>query len=221
MGRRDDLDEAKRRYEKVQAQAEANLAKNAREGRSFENMVAKGTPVNAEREFIKDTAHQAQKLKENKGFIKSLQPELKVADEAVGNMGMIPELRNKSIVDKINAEVGTPNSIIKDSGKGLKSLAMFAPILKALSMGALGMGALGAGQKAMAGDLTGASADVADVATDYIPGIAQAKMALSPTSVGEGSDVVPKDVQPYDFSQNKVESPNSGRFANLRKKILP
>lgn len=65
-----------------------------------------------------------------------------------------------------------------------KKLAMALPLIKAAGVGALGYQALGIGQKAMAGDVGEASMDAADMTTDFIPGVGEAKMAISPTQIG-------------------------------------
>ena len=65
-----------------------------------------------------------------------------------------------------------------------KKLATALPLLKAAGVGALGYQALGIGQKAMAGDIGEAGLDAADMGTDFIPGVGEAKMAISPTQMG-------------------------------------
>jgi hypothetical protein len=85
---------------------------------------------------------------------------------------------------------------------GKKGLKSFGPLLGMLGAGAM---AMGAGQKAMAGDIPGAAGDVADLATDYIPGVSQAKMALQSDEAGKGSDIVPAEAEQFDFSPYKTE----------------
>ena len=89
---------------------------------------------------------------------------------------------------------------ISESGGLKKGLKSFAPLLGMLGTGAM---AMGIGNKAMAGDLPGAAADTADLATDYIPGVSQAKMALQSDELGKGSDEI-KGKEQFDFSPFKT-----------------
>jgi hypothetical protein len=85
-----------------------------------------------------------------------------------------------------------------------KKMRSFGPLLGMLGAGAA---AMGVGNKAMAGDIGGAGMDAADLATDYIPGISQAKMALQSDPLGQGSDEVAKKEQ-FDFTPFKVKNPS-------------
>ena len=91
-------------------------------------------------------------------------------------------------------------------GKVGKLATTFAPLAKALAIGGGALGMLGAGQKAMAGDLTGAGVDAADTATNFIPGVGEAKMALNTPGAGAGSANI-QNQKPFDFSpyQTKPE----------------
>lgn len=123
------------------------------------------------------------------------------------------------------------DSASKAGGFG-KKMHSFGPLLGMLGAGAM---AMGAGQKAMAGDIPGAAGDAADLATDYIPGVSQAKLALSSSPLGEGSDVT-KDKEQFDFSPYKtspkpeseipaeaLENPlaEQSKFSELKKKLQP
>jgi hypothetical protein len=99
----------------------------------------------------------------------------------------------------------------KDDLKGLSQLVrmikgqplrVVAPLLKATGIGALAASAAGIGNKAMAGDFKGATKEAIDLGTDFIPGVGEAKMALTPSELGEDQDQV-KNREPYDFSPYK------------------
>jgi hypothetical protein len=98
----------------------------------------------------------------------------------------------------------------KEAGKKVRS---FGPLLGMLGAGAA---AMGVGNKAMAGDLGGAGMDAADLATDYVPGLSQAKMALQSDEVGKGSDQV-QGKEAFDFTPYKTEK--KLKFGNLRNKL--
>jgi hypothetical protein len=66
------------------------------------------------------------------------------------------------------------------------------------AVGALGIGAaaLGMGNKAMAGDFKGAAGDAADLATDFVPGVGEAKMAITPSELGD-AEIMPEDQKKF------------------------
>lgn len=149
----------------------------------------------------------------------------KKASHNFKNMGKTPVLQD--LVPKIIEKGGSVGKfekaaepmlgkVIKKAGSGLKS---FGPLLSMLGAGAA---AAGIGNKAMAGDLGGAGMDAADLATDYVPGIAQAKMALQSDELGKGSDVVGEkpsfDFSPYRTNKavndQKPDTSNMGHFKN-------
>lgn len=221
---RDDINEAKKRYEKLQKQAEERLAENAAKGKSFENIIAKGTPVNPERSFVKDLAAQKQKLKETGGLIKNISSEKKIADAAAGNVGLLPELRNKSIIDALKKEASPLQGVAGEAVKGSKALAAFAPIMKALGIGSLGLSALGAGQKAMAGEPMEAAKDVADTASYALPVVGEARM-LGDISMGQlgAEPTEPVSLKGSVFEDeynNQANLKKNKRFDSLKNKLV-
>lgn len=108
-------------------------------------------------------------------------------------------------------------SALKSGAGNASTLVSRFPKLKAMlalaGPAALGLTAFGAGQKAMAGDIPGAGMDVADAATDYIPGVGEAKMALSSPELGKGSDEV-KDKEQFDFAPYKTEQAEPENMTN-------
>lgn len=98
-------------------------------------------------------------------------------------------------------------------------LNKFGKLAKVLGIAGAVSTALNAGNKAMAGDIPGAGLDVADLATDQLPGIAQAKMALQSSPVGEGSDVTQNKDQ-FDFSPYKTPSNAQNSRVDLLKRKL-
>lgn len=88
-----------------------------------------------------------------------------------------------------------------------KKLATALPILKAAGIGALGASAIGIGNKAMAGEIGQAGLDTADLATDFIPGVGEAKIALTPSELGSG------ELPPEEMLKRE-------RFNQLQKRLL-
>ena len=83
-------------------------------------------------------------------------------------------------------------------GEPLKSIAAVAgPIAKGLGLAGAGLAAASIGNKAMAGDYKGAAVDTADLGTDFMPVVSEAKMALSPSEIG---------------SDDSIEDPSSDAF---------
>lgn len=75
--------------------------------------------------------------------------------------------------------------------KNLKSNAGFGKALPALGMAGAGLAALGIMNKVQAGEYGQAGLETADIATDYIPGVGQLKMAARPTELGNSE--LPED----------------------------
>ena len=92
------------------------------------------------------------------------------------------------VLDKGNWEMRNIGRLL--SGKNLKSMATTAApmTLKALGLGAAAAAAMGIGEKAMAGEYGQAAMEAGDVATDYIPIVGNAKMALSSEPLGDDAE---------------------------------
>ena len=152
----------------------ANVARNMAEGRNL-GVSAGDKPMNFP---MKDTA-------ESLGDLRS-----KMAEK--GN-----------VISNVANEVKTAEG----AEPRLMAIASRFPKLKAMlalaGPAALAAGAFGIGNKAMAGDIKGAAGDTADMATDYMPGIGEAKMALSSAPLGEHSDEVNGE-KPFDFSKYRT-----------------
>lgn len=84
-----------------------------------------------------------------------------------------------------------------------KKLEMALPLIKAAGIGALGLSAAGIGQKAMAGDYGGAALDTADLGTDLLPIIGEAKMAASPSELGNSE--LPPEIMSERNKFNKIK----------------
>jgi hypothetical protein len=128
------------------------------------------------------------------------------------------ELRKASPLAEEASEAG---GIISRIPKAGKMLAMLGPLAKTLAIGGGMMGIMGAGQKAMAGDLKGAGLDAADTASNFVPGVGEAKMALGSEGLGKGSDDVsnlkPADMTPYLVNDTKRENPV--RYEDMQNEI--
>jgi hypothetical protein len=131
-------------------------------------------------------------LKENKGLVQNLENTVKTTSPNM--IGIAPEIAYKSkfpsITKSLDAarNVGTAiNEDIPDK-KGilnlLKNSGGFSKVLPALGMGATALAGLSIANKVQAGELGEAGLEGADLATDYIPGVGQAKMALRPSELG-------------------------------------
>ncbi|MFZ4411503.1 MAG: hypothetical protein ACOYOV_00370 [Bacteroidales bacterium] len=134
------------------------------------------------------------------------------------------DIRNK-MLEKGNVVSNIANEVKTAEGAEprLLSLATRFPKLKAMlalaGPAAVAAGAFGIGNKAMAGDIKGAAGDTADMATDYMPGIGEAKMALSSAPLGEHSDEVNGE-KPFDFSKYKTPVEAAPQEAPARFKDL-
>ncbi len=71
-------------------------------------------------------------------------------------------------------------NVNEEAGSLLHNQGGFSKVLPALGLGAAALGALGIANKVQAGEYGQAGLDTADLATDYVPGLGQAKMAVRP-----------------------------------------
>ena len=127
---------------------------------------------------------------------------------------------NNSAVESLENVGKTVN---EETGGLLRNKAGFSKVLPMLGLGATGLAALGIANKVQAGELGKASLDSADLVTDYIPGIAQAKMALRPSELGEEpTDPVSMkgSVFEKDYNDSVNDSPRDPAASTLSNKQL-
>lgn len=184
---------AKKAAELIEKRRLATIAKNIEQGRTG---IIKGTPLNDPKMSL-----SMEDLK-NQGKVSNHYNTIKTTPS--DTIGINPEVRNKSkflnldtkltgVADSID-DLSDASKIAKEEGgflKNLKGNKGFGKVLPALGMGAAGLAALSIGNKAMAGDFGGAGLEATDLATDYIPGVGTAKMALNPSELGNAE--LPED----------------------------
>jgi len=132
----------------------------------------------------------------------------------------LPEMvRAKSVANAASESKGLSN-VLKEGSRVGKLATTLAPLAKALAIGGTIAGAMGAGQKAMAGDLPGAALDATDTATDLVPGVGEAKMALRTEGLGAGSDNT-SNVKPFDLSPYAVDKDGNHfkKYNKLKEKL--
>lgn len=115
-------------------------------------------------------------------------------------------LENHHITDSIFERGGLQRLL-----KGGK-LGLVLPVLKAAGVAAIGHQVLGIGNKAMAGDLGPAGMEAADLATNFIPGIGEAKDALASEELGAGEDKLLAQVK----NQQVMNDPEERRFSKIK-----
>lgn len=165
---------------------------------------------NLDKETMSELGKKASFNFKNMGKAVDLQDMTSKIMEKGGQVGKLEEAFQPSIGKVFRSAGEAASAGAKKAGRGLKS---FGPLLGMLGAGAA---AAGIGNKAMAGDFQGAGVDAADLATDYVPGLSQAKMALQSDEVGKGSDQVQGKEQ-FDFTPYKTEK--KPKFSNLRNKL--
>lgn len=89
-------------------------------------------------------------------------------------------------------ESPTVKAVNEDSSL-LKNSKGFAGVLPMIGMAGLGLAGLSIANKANAGEYGKAGMEAADTATDFIPGVGQAKFALRPSELGNAE--LPPDIQ--------------------------
>lgn len=181
---------ARKAYELLEKKRLANVARNAAEGRTG---IIKGIQLEEKAPRASTLAETMDALRQE-GKVTNLENTLKSTGS--DTIGIAPEVRNKSkffnLDKKLGAEVIDDVADVAQKETGLlKNSKGFAKFLPMLGLGAAGLGALSIANKVQAGELGDASLEAADLATDYVPGVANAKMALRPSELGNAE--LPED----------------------------
>jgi len=99
-------------------------------------------------------------------------------------MGIDPSNRNKSKFFNLDKKLGGIRDVVKEEAGLLKNQKGFSKILPMLGLAGVGLAGLSIAGKVQAGELGEAGLESADLATDYVPGVSQVKMALRHTELG-------------------------------------
>lgn len=228
--------DAKKAYELLEKKRLANIAKNEAEGRT---MRMQGTPLN-EPTMRGSNVKESMNMLRNQGKVTNVDNTIKTTSNSLEGINPDarkskffdlqeklnnPEsIANKAHLEQLNAEI--PKTV----PKVMEEVSQVAPELKqaenaaehsgilnklgtagkVLGVGALAANLAGIGRDAMAGEIGKAGAGALDTATDYIPGINTAKMALGSQSAGEGSDR-PENFRQVDWSKYRALQDRLGR----------
>jgi hypothetical protein len=147
----------------------------------------------------------------DKEMMKQLGDKASGAFKNIGRTADLIDLPSK-ILEKggsVGGLEGIKNSLGEVAGGVIKGGSKFGKLAKMLAMAgpaAAGLSALSIGNKAMAGDIPGAGMEAADLATDYLPGVGTAKMALNPSELGKGSDLVQRPLMTQSPMSNAAYS---------------
>lgn len=186
-----------KQYAKLLEQRAKLAAKNAAEGRTL-NMT--GVPLN-EREVPASTLSEVMDTLRAKGKpVTTIANEIKTTPSDL--IGIDPSIRNKSKFFNLDQKLGGVTEAAEDVGKAvneesgglLRNTKGFSKVLPALGLGATALGALSIANKVQAGELGQAGLESADLATDYVPGLGQVKMALRPSELGSG-ELPPEEME--------------------------
>lgn len=173
-----------RQYKKLLEAREKLAAKNAAEGRT---MSMSGVPLN-EKEVRASTLSETLDAMRAKGNpVTTAENVIKTTPS--DTIGIKPEVRAKSKFFNLDQKLGAIDDVageIADEGKLVRNTKGFAKVLPALGLGATALGALSIANKVQAGELGEAGMETADLATDYVPGVGQLKMAFRPSELGSG-----------------------------------
>lgn len=163
----------------------ARAAKNAEEGRTLGNMVEKGIS-------IRDKSNAAENMD---GFLDKMKARHNLENTVKTADGFDP---------RIDANVR--NNPLKNN-KG------FSRLLPMLGLGGAALAASSIFNKAKAGDIPNAALESADLATDYVPGLSTAKMAMESEPLGAGEDQALAQLKQ---DQIAAQSPEQRRFSKIR-----
>jgi len=114
--------------------------------------------------------------------------------------GVTSALEKAGTIANEDAPKGNILSMLKNS-KGI------GKVIPMLGLGAAGLAGLSIANKVQAGELGEAGLESADLATDYVPGLGQAKMALRPSELGNAE--LPPEVME---ERNLFNASRQGKF---------
>ncbi len=161
------------------------VAKNIAEGRTGK---ISGTPFTDPKPSASTLSEVMEDLKKQ-GKVTNIENIIKRTP--MDTIGIDPVVRNKSKFFNLDKKLGDIADSVDDAGKVvneeaslLKNKGGFAKMLPMLGLGAAGLAGLSIAGKVQAGELGEAGLETADLATDYIPGVGQLKMAARPTELG-------------------------------------
>tara|TARA_R110000868_G_scaffold21708_6_gene90066 strand:- start:427 stop:2040 length:1614 start_codon:yes stop_codon:yes gene_type:complete len=143
---------------------------------------------------IRDEVNQGQMVGPYANYETKVNPAIKAISPETALGKELADLRASQTGGNFGP-LGTPASIGGKKGGLIQGTNMVAKAVKAGGPAALLMSIADAANAAQQGRYGEAAIRSADVATDYIPMIAQLKQGLSPTSAGEGSTLSAEQVQ--------------------------
>ena len=143
---------------------------------------------------IRDEVNQGQMVGPYANYETKVNPAIKAISPETALGKELADLRASQTGGNFGP-LGTPASIGGKKGGLIQGTNMVAKAVKAGGPAALLMSIADAANAATQGRYGEAAVRSADVATDYIPMIAQLKQGLSPRSVGEGSTLSAEQVQ--------------------------
>jgi hypothetical protein len=198
-------------YERELARRAKVAAMNEAKGRSLANMASKGIPMDGldkskAADTLSDVVDQMQQKSNLSNVVKKAEgfdPRIN-ANVRGGKLDMIK---------KAMQEAGDVEHAVAPEMGMLKNNRGFAKLLPMLGMGGAALAATSMFNKANAGDIPGAALEGADLATDYIPGVSTAKMALQSDGLNEGEDQLMEQINAKQKAE--AQSPNS-KFSKLK-----
>lgn len=200
-------------YAKMLAKREATATANAAKG----NM--SGVPLNDQGSTRAGSLSDVIQNIKNKGGL-AQNVENTVKSTPTDTIGISPEVAYKSRFANIKKAMGGAltdaegigKNVNEEAGSLLHNQGGFSKVLPALGLGAAALGALGIANKVQAGEYGQAGLDTADLATDYVPGLGQAKMAVRPSELGNSE--LPADVMEQRNVFNAARKSKEGEPVN-------
>lgn len=144
-------------------------------------------------------------IKDQGGMAKNVMDEVKVSPNSLTGIkaDVVSNTRFPSVQKMLS---GT-----KEAGL-LKNTKGFSKMLPMLGMGATALAGMSIANKAMAGDVGEAGLEAADLATDYVPGVGQVKMAMRPTELGQAE--LPNNIMEERRIFNEARKSKEGEMVN-------
>lgn len=203
-----------RAYQQMLERRAKATALNEAKGRSLANMASKGIPMDG-----LDKSKAADTLSDVMGNISeksNLSDVVKKADGFDPRINANVRGGKLDMMKKAMQEAGDIEHAVAPEMGMLKNNKGFAKLLPMLGMGGAALAASSMFNKANAGDMPGAALEGADLATDYIPGVGTAKMALQSDGLNEGEDEMMQKIQEAQRAKADAQNPQARRFAKIK-----
>lgn len=135
---------------------------------------------------------------------------------ATDTLGMDAITKYRGNLKNAADELEEAGKVINEDTSMLRNSKGFGKLLPIIGMGAAGLAALNIGNQVQAGEYGKAALDTADLATDYVPILGQAKFALRPSELGNSE--LPPEIEEEKKRFNELKKRMEDKNADSKSK---